>query len=364
MKYARPVYMQEGIPIVKGKRMFSADEFIDIPKLDYPIPPVENFKRVAARDKPLWVPNSMAEFDSFMIGIPGSDLTLPAIDKTTRTVFTDIYQTEWVWVPEVGGPMLRPGTKYMDSVLDWEAMVHFPNLRDTDWASLDGDFMNTRYNPEKVLHFNMGQSMTERLVSLVGGYEDFLVSLLEEPEAVRAFFDRFADCEIEMFDSIMKHYPVSMVTLHDDWGTERDTFFSEKVMEALVLDPTKRIMDHIHAHGAAVELHSCGKIERFMPYMIEMGVDFLQIQSRAYDIPMLKEKYGDKIGFCSMIQGFQPGQPTDDGEKYLQAVRSAVDSFAKGGGMYTSISASQPEHIWSGVCELFYYSREYYEAEN
>ena len=36
------------------------------------------------------------------------------------------------------------------------------------------------------------------------------------------------------------------------------------------------------------------------------GRRFLQIQRRAVDIPALKEKYGDKIGFNVMIEDLQP----------------------------------------------------------
>jgi hypothetical protein len=34
--------------------------------------------------------------------------------------------------------------------------------------------------------------------------------------------------------------------MHDDWGHERDTFFSEKMMEELVYEPTKRIVQHVN----------------------------------------------------------------------------------------------------------------------
>ncbi len=43
-------------------------------------------------------------------------------------------------------------------------------------------------------------------------------------EAVADFFERYADHVIELFDKVYSLYPVDMVTLHDDWGTEKDTF--------------------------------------------------------------------------------------------------------------------------------------------
>jgi uroporphyrinogen-III decarboxylase len=135
-----------------------------------------------------------------------------------------------------------------------------------------------------------------------------MLALAVEPDAVRALLDRFADFEIELFDLLYALYPFNMVTYHDDWGTERDTFFSEKMMEEIVFAPTKRIIDNIRSKGVFFELHSCGNIKSVLPYMVELKADFLQIQRRAVNIPELKQMYGDKIGFNSGIEGLVPGK--------------------------------------------------------
>jgi uroporphyrinogen-III decarboxylase len=180
-----------------------------------------------------------------------------------------------------------------------------------------------------------------------------------EPEATRAFFDRYADFVIEFFDKIHGLYDLNMLTLHDDWGTERDTFFSEKMMEELVFEPTKRIIDHVKALGVVFELHSCGNITRFVPYMCQMGADLLQIQRRAVDIPKLKAQYGDKIGFNVSVEGLEAGQPM---ETQKRLIRESVDLYGKHGGAYTSVYAADPAELWETMAELYYYSREYYDA--
>jgi hypothetical protein len=152
-----------------------------------------------------------------------------------------------------------------------------------------------------------------------------------------------------------------MVTYHDDWGTERDTFFSEKMMEELIFAPSKKVIDHIRSKGVKFELHTCGNITRFMPYILDLDVDFLQLQFRAVDLPDLKAKYGDKVGFCSPIDGYAPGLPR---EKVLQLVRDSVDTYAPKGGAYFSVSSADPEERWDMLAELYMYSREFYEKEN
>jgi hypothetical protein len=153
-----------------------------------------------------------------------------------------------------------------------------------------------------------------------------------------------------------------MVTLHDDWGTERDTFFSEKMLMELVYEPTKKLIDHVKSKGVAFELHTCGNVTRFIPYTIDLGVDILQLQRRAVDLPALKEKYGDKIGFCAPLEGMTPGVDYSSDE-VVSMVRKTVDLYAPGGGCYTSAFFREPEKTWLGISELYAYSREFYDKE-
>ena len=175
------------------------------------------------------------------------------------------------------------------------------------------------------------------------------------------FLMAFATFTRDRFLKMTQIAKVDFVTFHDDWGTERDTFFGPAMMEEIVYEPTKLIIDAIKEHGACFQLHSCGKIERFVPYMIDLGVDFIQLQRRANDVPMLKEKYGDRIGFNTGLEGFSYGDPLPKGDELRALIRKTVELYGKGGGFYTSIMTPDPEQLWDGVWELFCYSREFYE---
>ena len=138
-----------------------------------------------------------------------------------------------------------------------------------------------------------------------------------------------------------------------------DPVFSEKMMEEIVFPPTKRIFDHIRSRGVCLELHSCGHIERFIPYMLDLKVDLLQIQARCNDIAAYKRKWGDRVGFDVSVFP-APGATK---EELVEDIRRAVDDYGAGGGFYSSVFAEDPELVWTGASELFYYSREKYDAE-
>ncbi len=364
MKYPRPSYLEPGVATEKAKVLFSNIE-THIPKLDLPLTPKENFKRVTARQNPLWIPNSMTDFHNLMIqNIAdgpqiGADFSRAA---TEDYLFNDWFGVSMTWVCAAGGATNTPGTRLLEDITDWEKAIKFPVLSNWDWKTKADAFLKNDYDPSKVLQIDLGWGCIQRLIGVLGGYTEGMFALALEPEAVKDFFNRFADHMIDVVDLLFGLYPVNLMTLHDDWGTEKDTFFSPQMMEALVFEPTKRIIDHIKAKGCAYMQHSCGNISRFIPYMIDMGTDFLQIQRRAVDIPAMKVKYGDKIGFNSGIEGVVPGEYYTK-EEMLRMVGDTIEIYGKGGGFFANIFNPDPEMLWTIICELYAGSREFYDAD-
>ena len=364
MNYPRPSYLEPGIPTEKAELLFS-NIVMDIPKFQYPITPLENFRRVAARSNPLWAPNSLTDFQNLMF----QDLAIGAQIGADfhRNVTEDYDFIDWFGVPlrwcvSAGGATNKPNTHLLEDITEWESVIKFPVLSDWDWQTKADAFMKNDYDPTKVLQIDLHNGCIQRLIAVLGGYTEGMFALSLEPEAVRAFFDRLAEHMIELVDLLCDLYPVNLMTIHDDWGTEKDTFFSPKMMEELVFEPTKHVIDHIKSKGINFMLHSCGNITRFIPNMIDMGAELLQIQRRAVDIPAMKGKYGDKIGFNTGIEGFEPGINYSKDE-IVKMVRQTVDLYGCSGGFFANIYGNDPETVWNAVCELYAYSREYYDSE-
>ncbi len=364
MKYERRAYHD---PKVKTfvKPGWGNRPSTELPIPEFPISSRENFRRLARRENPLWMTNTAVEDNMAMLfqvtGMPEANFA-----SRERHDFTDAFGAVWTYVPEAGGPMLKPGTQFLDDITKWEEKVKFPNLGDYPIREKCEEWMKTRYDPNRLCHVNIGLGCTERLVAIMGGYQDAMIAMATEPEAVRDFLEAFVDYKSGLVDKLCEYLPIDFITYHDDWGTERDTFFGESMMESMVLEPTKRMFGHIKSKGIIVQHHCCGRIERFVPYMIETGSDFLQIQDRANDVASYKKRWGDKIGFEVNITPKQA-----DLESVLQLVRDTVDTFAKGGGVFGSIASIPdpklakltPEVLWAATEELYCYSREKYDEE-
>ena len=369
MIYKRIPYKANSVP-TQVCMLPMSDKKAEVPIFDYPITPVQNFKLAAARKTPVWVPSALSDFQmvshrilfSEKIADKKINAPRPFSALENKATLIDWFGVSWTFVKEVGGAMVTPGTHLLSDITKWETEVEFPVFDDYDWRDKIDQFLKESYIPGKVVNMNFGQGLTEGLIALLGGYTEGMLSFAEEPDAVKAFLDKFADHTIEMFDLLYDVLPIHMISYHDDWGTERDTFFSERMLEDIVFQPTKRIVDHIRGKGVAFQHHCCGNITRFLPYMTELGIDFLQIQRRAVDIPAMKEKFGDKIGFNTNIEGLQAGVKYSK-DDVIDMVRKTVDTYCGNGGFFTSFTEMEPELMWEAECEFYAYSREYYDNE-
>ena len=372
MKYPRPKYPSDGTGGytevgTQTVRIAYSPVSVTAPKFDTPVTPRENFRRSIERKDPLWMPNSLTDkitLDANEVAlheVRGMKMHTDFLNKATVDYeFKDWFNTDWTWVCQAGGAMLTPGTQLIEDITQWEKTVVFPDLSEWGFREKAAEFMKTAYDPDKALSYDMGRGMTERLVSIMGGYTDSMEALLLEPEAVADFFEAYTDFMIRVFDEIYALYPLDIVTVHDDWGTERDTFFSERVMEELVLEPTRRLVDHIKSSGVFIEWHSCGNVTRFFPYMYQLKCDIAQVQRRAVDMPKMKEKFGDRIGFCTGVEGVDPANPPPL-QEYREAVSKTVDIYAPGGGSYLMLYTPNEELMWNACTENYCHSREFYD---
>ena len=373
MEYPRPAYLEPGVKTTTNKTAFGAVPIV-APLFDAPISARENFVRAARRENPLWAPVSYSDIQSLLINeladekpAVGGSLGVQLGPRFTEMpdydyIFHDAHGNSWSWVAQAGGAMLTPGTKVLEDICDWEKVLKLANVGDWSFRETAERFMKNKYDPDKVMHINIHQGLTEMLVAFIGGYEQGMVAMAVEPEACRDFFAAYAQYMIDFFDFLSTLYPIDFITYHDDWGTEKDTFFSERMMEELVYEPTKKIVDHIKGKGKIFELHTCGKIERFLPYMCDLGIDLLQIQRRANDMPKLKQEYGHRIGFNAPIEGIDRAAGADcTDSKLVELIQKTVQIYGKGGGLYPWLFETDPEKVWLVASELYCCSREYYE---
>ncbi|MEM2633634.1 MAG: uroporphyrinogen decarboxylase family protein [Nitrososphaerota archaeon] len=99
--------------------------------------------------------------------------------------------------------------------------------------------------------------------------------------------------------------------------------------------------------------YSCGSIYKFIPDLIEMGVDALnpiQVSAKDMDTKKLKEEFGEKITFWGGGCNTQHILPHGSPEDVINEVKKRIKDLAPGGGfVFTQVHNIQadvpPENI-------------------
>lgn len=339
---------------------------MDLPAFDTPISVKENFYRMARHENPLWVPLGSGETMELHMahiytkGPEGHQLGPILGDPRDRYTYFDAFGNSWTYDKNAGGACMTIGTRICDDILKWEEQIPWPDLHEYNLDERAAEFMKNEYDPDRVLILDIYHGPFQALADVMGGFSEALEAMFVEPEATRAFFDRFTDWMIWLMDRLSGLYPVDLFCVHDDWGTEKDAFFSPDMMRELLFEPTRKMIDHAHGLGKLYTFHCCGKVDKFLDAFVELGADFMQLQRRVNDLPEYKKNYGDKLGFYAGLEDFNMGKKYSE-EELRQVIRDNIELFAPTGGYLPSLMARDPETLWTMASELYCYSREFYE---
>jgi len=132
--------------------------------------------------------------------------------------------------------------------------------------------------------------------------ENQLMYLLIYRDEMAALYEKQADWLIGFSDCCLK-LDIDCIHISDDWGAQRSLMFSPELWRELIKPNLKRVVDHIHAKGGLVSLHSDGCIHAVTDDLAEIGIDMLhpwqESAGMSYDTYL--EKYSDKFAILGGV---------------------------------------------------------------
>lgn len=164
------------------------------------------------------------------------------------------------------------------------------------------------------------------------GIENCWRNLAEEPQRMSSFFDRYADWLCGLVDSCADA-GVDMITLSDDWGSNRTMLFSPRMWRRMIQPYAKRVVQHALSRGIHPMLHSDGYIVQILDDIVDMGFKLVHPmqESSGMDPQMIKDDYGDKFviyGSLDVVDGLY----MFDGEELDEYITKRFEIYAPGGG--------------------------------
>ena len=298
--------------------------------------PRENFIRFLKNEPYEWIPssNDICRFcPAFLPDHVARGMVSQQNRYTGELGGPDILGVQWRYDPNARGSM-EVGS-LCEEIEQWEERLIFPDLDAMDWegcAAENAEYLHT----DKLIQTVIYTGFFERLISLVD-FETAAVALIDEDqqETVHRLFAKLADFYVALIAKMKQHFGVELVTLHDDWGNQRNTMFSLDTHAEMIAPYVKKVVEGAHKLGVFVEMHSCGRTESMFPAMIELGVDTWMGQP-INDKKMLVDNYGDRFKFCIDVR-----DDSVQGDEAVEAFfRRAMQNYAG-------------KHIWFMLSRAF-----------
>jgi len=143
-------------------------------------------------------------------------------------------------------------------------------------------------------------SRLHKLRGFVNTMEDFYL----EAERVHRVLDMIVDFKLGQIDELRRRFGdrIHGLFVADDWGTQDGPFVGKNILDDFFVPRYRKIFDAIHDCGWHVVLHSCGRINDFVPTFIELGVDVLNMQQTlSYGLEPFGQQFRGKVCFAATV---------------------------------------------------------------
>ena len=231
-------------------------------------------------------------------------------------------------------------------ITEWKKYYKAPDYTEAEWkegAALADKVLDRQ---TYVSDFISARGLFERMQLLLG-FEETMMSLVEEPEACYDLAGAIADHKLRQLEMVAKYIKPDMFTMMDDFSHHRGLFLSVDTFRSVFKPHLQRIVDACKAYGITYKQHNCGKMEALLDDYLEMGITVIDPVQPMNNIPEMKKK---TLGRACLMGGLDiqnvVDRPDYTEESIRQETRRCIEEYAGGGGYIiygASICMRDPE---------------------
>jgi hypothetical protein len=292
----------------------------------------QEFLSVMRNEKPVkWMGYGFEAFPKSMFHMVMDPISVWDILQFTGEAAIDNWGGVIRFLPGDPGwmPISNEQNKVIKNLEKWRDYVHFPEIPSLDWSEAKKavDAIDRETTLVAVPSF---RGLFERIHCLMP-FEDALVAIHEDPEALSEFFAAYADWKLKVFEQLIDNLNPDMIHSHDDWGSGTGLFMSPAKFRELLKPHYIRIYDYIKKRGVLIQHHCDSYCMGIETDMVDMGIDMWQGVLVTNDLQKVKKNTGGKLMLLGGIN--QPLiDKADATEDVIRAeVRRAIDEYAPGG---------------------------------
>ncbi len=218
------------------------------------------------------------------------------------------------------------------AISSWEDFEKYP------WPSLDEvdpwamDFTSENLPEGMGILACPCQGVFENGMNTLFGYQNLAYLLYDNPELVKATFDRTGELVYSYYKSMSGMENLAGFGQGEDMGVNTNTLISADALREYILPWHKKIAQLAHDNDLIYILHACGNLESIMEDLIEdVKIDAKHSYEDAImPVTEFKKKYGDRVG---VMGGVDVDNMCRLEEAELRAyVRNIIDECKPNGG--------------------------------
>ena len=229
-------------------------------------------------------------------------------------------------------------------ITDEESFEDFiwPRAADVDFSRLE-DIRPFLPDGMKLMVMGPG-GVLENVFSLVG-YDNLCFMLFDNPQLVKAIFDKVGGCLFEYYEASVSYDTVGLLMSNDDWGFNTQTFISPADLRKYVFPWHKKFVELAHSKNIPALLHSCGYPDKIMDDVINtMQYDGKHsFEDNIVPVEDSYEEYHDRIAILGGIDLNFICQHSP--EEITSRCRAMLDRVRGRGGYALGTGNSVPEFV-------------------
>ncbi len=196
-------------------------------------------------------------------------------------------------------------------------------------------------NTDKFVVADIGFSLFERAWTLMGGFENLLIAMIDNKKFVHSLFDKILDFNLRVIDNACS-FDIDAMMFGDDWGQQTSLIMGPMLWGEFIKPRIRQMYGSVKSKGKYVFIHSCGKVDELFPELIDCGLDmFNPFQPEVIDVFESKRKYGDRLSFYGGIST-QKLLPFGTVQQVKDEVKKLLDVIGENGGYIASPAHATP----------------------
>jgi uroporphyrinogen decarboxylase len=232
------------------------------------------------------------------------------------------------------------------AITSWKDFESYPWPRpeDTDYYPLEYAAENL---PEGMALAASTGGVLEPVMWLMG-YQTFAIALYDQPDLVRAMFEKVEELVVSAARSLAQCDRVIALWMGDDMGYKTGTMIAPVHMREYVFPIQKQVAGAAHDAGMPFILHSCGNLEEVMDDLIDdVGVDAMHSFEDAIEpVESWCDRYAERV---AVVGGVDVDLLTRGSEEQVRArTRQVLEACGPSGayvlGSGNSVANYIPPH--------------------